>query len=160
MFELRKPSLDAEAARKSGIREAQIYNRVYQEVLQEVEQYSHNNNIALVIGFNGDPINPDRPTDIARMVTQPVVYHAKSIDITPMISLPRAFAHGTAGRTLREATQCRCSRPGSESRDDSVIGVPPRLGKDRPAGGRMDSILLLSWMTGRSGWIGLAMSER
>ena len=76
------------------LREAQIYAHVYQEVQQEVEYYCSNNNVALVMSFNGDPINPDKPQDIARMVTQPVVYHAKSIDITPIILQGIRARHG------------------------------------------------------------------
>ncbi len=76
------------------LREAQVFNRVYQEVQQEVEYYCANNNVALVLQFNGDPINPDKPADIGRMVTQQVVYHAKSIDITPIILQSIRARHG------------------------------------------------------------------
>ena len=68
-----------------GSRRAQIFNRVYLEILQEVEYYCANNNIALALNFNGDVINPDRPQAVERMLSEPVVYHAKSIDITPFI---------------------------------------------------------------------------
>ena len=76
------------------LRDAQIWNRVYQEILQEVEYYCANNNIALVMNFNGDPVNQDRPNDVDRMIRQSVVYHAKSIDITPIILQSIRTRHG------------------------------------------------------------------
>ncbi len=126
---------------------------MYQEVLQEVEYYCANNNVALVMSFNGDQINPDKPTDIARMVTQPVVYHAKSIDITPIILQAIRTRHGW--------TDNQAHGESAAARSDSIAPSACGRGWARIARrGCTESIPLLSWMTGFSGWMGHATSER
>ena len=66
-------------------REAKIYYNVYQEIMQEVQYVAAANNISMVLSFNGDPVNPEKPEDVARGLNQPVVYYAKELDITPLI---------------------------------------------------------------------------
>jgi Skp family chaperone for outer membrane proteins len=67
------------------LRESQIYNRVYQEIYQEVAYYCNSNGIGVVVKFNGDPLDADRPDDVLRVINQQVVYHAKQVDITGII---------------------------------------------------------------------------
>ena len=124
-------------SRSSPFATRKCYNRVYQEVLQEVEYYCANNNIALVMNFNGDPINPDRPNDIERMIRQPVVYHAKSIDITPIILQSIRTRHGWTDAP-------RTATPQGVNPNDSL--TPRRaaaVGQGLPGRGRMESIPLL-----------------
>lgn len=66
-------------------REAKIYWLVYQEILDEVRNYSERNGIALVLRFNGDPIDPDNPPEVVKQLNKPVVYYNRAIDITPVI---------------------------------------------------------------------------
>jgi Skp family chaperone for outer membrane proteins len=66
-------------------REAKVYFNVYTEIMQEVQYYCSVNNIGVVIRFNGDPINVEKPDDVLRGVNQQVVYYSKELDITPAI---------------------------------------------------------------------------
>jgi Skp family chaperone for outer membrane proteins len=66
-------------------REAKIYYNVYTEIMQEVQYLAAANNISMVLTFNGDPINPEKPDDVLRGINNPVVYYDKSLDITPSI---------------------------------------------------------------------------
>jgi Skp family chaperone for outer membrane proteins len=66
-------------------REAKIHFNVYQEILQEVTYYCQTNNIGVVVRFNGDPVNAEKPDDILRGMNQQVIYYHKDLDITPII---------------------------------------------------------------------------
>ena len=47
-----------------------------------MEYYAQQNNIGLVLRFNGDQVNPDRPEAILKAINKPVVSQ-NNIDITP-----------------------------------------------------------------------------
>ncbi len=89
-------------------REAQIYSMVYQEISQEVADYCKQYNITLVLKYNGDPLDPNHPEDVLRVINGPVVYHAPQTDITSIIvdSLNRRLA-GARGADNRYAPQPR-----------------------------------------------------
>jgi len=63
-------------------REAQVYYQTYLQVSSTVEYYAQQNNIGLVLRFNGDKVNPDRPENILKAINKPVVSQ-NNIDITP-----------------------------------------------------------------------------
>lgn len=63
-------------------REAKVYYQTYLQVSSTVEYYAQQNNIGLVLRFNGDQINPDRPEAILKAINKPVVSQ-NNIDITP-----------------------------------------------------------------------------
>ncbi len=65
--------------------EATIYHNVYQEILQATEYYCKQNNIDMVLKFNGDPVDVNRPESIQNELYKPVVWYQKSLDITPAI---------------------------------------------------------------------------
>jgi Skp family chaperone for outer membrane proteins len=65
--------------------EAKIYNTVYQEIQQEVEYYASSNNIAMVVRFNGDPVDVENPEDVLRSINSTVIWYNKAYDITPVI---------------------------------------------------------------------------
>jgi Skp family chaperone for outer membrane proteins len=65
--------------------EAKIYFTVYKEVEQEVDYYCSSKNIDLVLRFNGDPVDVDKPDSVLSFINKPVVYYDKSRDITPII---------------------------------------------------------------------------
>ena len=79
-------------------REAKVYYNVYTEIMQEVQYYCSVNNIGVVIRFNGDQINVEKPDDVLRGVNQQVVYYSKDLDITPAI-LNRLGPKPKAGTT-------------------------------------------------------------
>jgi len=66
-------------------REARIYHTVYQEISQEVDYYCANKGIDMVLRFNGDPVDVDKPDSVLSYINKPVVWYDKSRDITPII---------------------------------------------------------------------------
>jgi Skp family chaperone for outer membrane proteins len=66
-------------------REAKIYFTVYKEIEQEVDYYCQNKGIDLVLRFNGDPADVDKPDSVLSFINKPVVYYDKSRDITKPI---------------------------------------------------------------------------
>lgn len=66
-------------------RQASILANVYLEITNVVKQFSMANGIGLVIQFNGEPIDPNKPFDTAKAITRPLVYVAPTRDITPHI---------------------------------------------------------------------------
>lgn len=67
------------------LREAKLYYAVYQEIEQVVRYYATQNNIALVLRFNGEPADPDDPDSILREINKPVIYFAQTLDLTPVV---------------------------------------------------------------------------
>ncbi len=65
-------------------REAKIYYTTYQEVSGAVRYFAQQNNIGMVLRFNGDPIDPNQREDVMRAIMQPIV-HQNNIDITPEV---------------------------------------------------------------------------
>lgn len=66
-------------------RQAAILANVYLEITNVVKQFSTQNGIGMVIQFNGEPIDPNKPFDTAKAITRPLVYVAPNRDITPHI---------------------------------------------------------------------------
>ena len=69
-------------------KEAHHYFNAYREISDEVTYYCQQRGISLVLNFNGDNIHEDNPDDVARGISNKVVYYTKNLDITPYI-LPR-----------------------------------------------------------------------
>ena len=65
--------------------ESKMYYTVYQEVLDEVRFYAERNGVNLVLRFNGDPIDTNKPEEVLKELNKSVVYYNTSIDITPII---------------------------------------------------------------------------
>ena len=63
-------------------REAKVYYQTYLQVSQTVQYFAQQNNIGLVLRFNGDSINPENPKAILNAINKPVVSQ-NNIDITP-----------------------------------------------------------------------------
>jgi len=66
-------------------REAKIYYQTYQEVLYEVDNYAKHNGIAMVLRFNGDPVDMDVPQSVLTHINKPVVWYAQDRDITKVV---------------------------------------------------------------------------
>ena len=69
-------------------KEAKLYFNAYREICEEVSYYCEHRGIILVLNFNHDNIHEESADDIARGISNKVVYHTKELDITPYI-LPR-----------------------------------------------------------------------
>jgi Skp family chaperone for outer membrane proteins len=84
--------------------EAKIYHNVYQEVLQVTDDYCKRNSIDMVLRFNGDNPDVDKPETILAFINKPVVWYQKQLDITPIIlqelnrTAPAANRNGAASR--------------------------------------------------------------
>ncbi|MBN2475646.1 MAG: OmpH family outer membrane protein [Pirellulales bacterium] len=65
--------------------EAKIYFTVYQQISQHVRYYAQQNGISMVLRFNGDPADINKPDTVLRDINKPVVWHAEHLDITPII---------------------------------------------------------------------------
>ena len=66
-------------------REATVYMQVYDEVEKAVTQFAREHRIAVVHGFDGDPVDSGDRNQILRGITKPIVYYEPGIDITPDI---------------------------------------------------------------------------
>lgn len=65
--------------------EAKIYHTIYQEMMQEVDYYAATNGLAMVLRFNGDAVDVQKPEDVLRQINQPIIWFPKGRDITPEI---------------------------------------------------------------------------
>jgi Skp family chaperone for outer membrane proteins len=65
--------------------EAKIYHSVYQEIWQATDYFTKQNGIDIVLRFNGDPVDVDRPDSVLAFINKPVVWYQKNLDITPAI---------------------------------------------------------------------------
>ena len=65
--------------------EAHNYYTVYTEMMQEVEYFAANNGVAMVMRFNGDPVDMQKPDDVLREINKPVLWFPAGCDITGFI---------------------------------------------------------------------------
>jgi Skp family chaperone for outer membrane proteins len=84
--ELKKTAatLHAEVQRQKDAflrQEAAIYVETYDEVQAAVGEYAAEHGIKLVLRFNGDPFDRNKPDEVAKELNRSVIYHA-GIDIT------------------------------------------------------------------------------
>ncbi len=66
-------------------KESQILWNVYYEIQTETKRYCEQNGIGLVVQFNGDKIDSNRPEEVVKGMSRPIVYNAQQLDITPWI---------------------------------------------------------------------------
>lgn len=85
-------------------RESMIYHSVYQEVLQTTDYFCKQQRIDMVLRFNGEPVDVQRPDSVLTFINRPVVWYDPGLDITDLIlqSLNRGAA-APAGNDPRGA---------------------------------------------------------
>lgn len=66
-------------------REATIYHNVYQEIWQATDYFCRQNAIDMVLRFNGDPVDVQRPDSVLTYINKPVVWYDPGLDITEAI---------------------------------------------------------------------------
>lgn len=66
-------------------KESSLYYAVHQEIQRAVYDYSLQNNVSLVLRFNGEPVDKTQPEDVLRGVNSSVVWYSQSLDITKTI---------------------------------------------------------------------------
>jgi Skp family chaperone for outer membrane proteins len=105
--------------------EAKIYYNVYQEITEQVKYYSEQNGIALVLRFNGDPIDRNDPQEVLKELNKSVLYYNRAIDITPII-LEIINRNAPGGRQGGAVPQT--STPGAPgfAPPGAPPGLPPR----------------------------------
>jgi len=84
--ELKKTAetLNAEVKREKEaflLQEATIYVETYDEIQAAVRHYADEHGIKLVLRFNGDPVNREKPAEVLKELNKSVIYQA-GIDIT------------------------------------------------------------------------------
>ena len=85
-------------------RESMIYHSVYQEILQTTDYFCKQQHIDMVLRFNGEPVDVQRPDSVLTFINRPVVWYDPGLDITDLIlaSLNRGAA-APAGNDPRGA---------------------------------------------------------
>ena len=105
--------------------EAKIYYNVYQEITEHVRYYSEQHGIALVLRFNGDPVDRNDPQEVLKELNKSVLYYNRSIDITPVIleEINRKAPGGPQGGAVPQT-----STPGAPgfAPPGAPPGLPPR----------------------------------
>lgn len=66
-------------------REAMIYHNVYQEIWQATDYFCKQNSIDMVLRFNGEPVDVQRPDSVLTFINKPVVWYDPGLDITDAI---------------------------------------------------------------------------
>jgi Skp family chaperone for outer membrane proteins len=66
-------------------REAKVYLQVYTDIERAVAQFAREHGIAVVLRFDGDPVDGADRNQILRGITKPIVYYEAGNDITPDI---------------------------------------------------------------------------
>jgi Skp family chaperone for outer membrane proteins len=67
------------------VREAKIYNQVYQEIAKEVEMFAAANGISTVLRVSGDQVDPNDPQAVLQNINRQVIYSSRNMDITGAI---------------------------------------------------------------------------
>ena len=66
-------------------KEAKIYHSVYQEILQATDYFCKQNRVDIVLKFNADKVDAERPDSVLTWINKPVVWYASDLDITDAI---------------------------------------------------------------------------
>jgi Skp family chaperone for outer membrane proteins len=105
-------SLWADKQRKEiRSRESEILWNVYYEIQTAVKTYCERSGVGMVIQYNGEPIDPRKPTAVAQGIARPIVYVAQNRDITPIIldmcvrGAPQVNPDGRQGVPLPDGTR-------------------------------------------------------
>ncbi len=61
--------------------ESKLYYTTFTQVSGVIQQYAQQNQIGLVLRFNGDEIDPNKPQELLKAINNPIIYQ-NSIDIT------------------------------------------------------------------------------
>ncbi len=79
-------------------KEAHLYYNAYREIGEEVKFFCQQHGITMVLNFNGDQIHEENPDEVARGISNKVVFYTENLDITRYI-LPR-FAREQAAQNV------------------------------------------------------------
>ena len=106
------------------LREAKIYNQVYQEVAKEVEMFAAANGIAAVFRVSGDDVNPNDPQMVLQSINRQVIFSTAAWTSPPR-SWSGSTATAAAPRKIRATPPGRSACRGPVRVSGSVRGLPP-----------------------------------
>jgi Skp family chaperone for outer membrane proteins len=66
-------------------RESMIYHSVYQEILHTTDYFCKEHGIDMVLRFNGEPVDIQRPESVLTFINRPVVWYDPGLDITDLV---------------------------------------------------------------------------
>jgi Skp family chaperone for outer membrane proteins len=66
-------------------RESMIYHSVYQEILHATDYFCKEHGIDMVLRFNGEQVDVQRPDSVLNFINRPVVWYDPGLDITDLI---------------------------------------------------------------------------
>jgi Skp family chaperone for outer membrane proteins len=92
-------------------RQAKLYYQTYLEVVDAVNVFATSHNIALVMRFNGEPVDPNKREDVMRDINKQVVIQ-NHIDITPDVLM--LLNRDTQGVRPAGVQPSVTTRPGSQ----------------------------------------------
>jgi Skp family chaperone for outer membrane proteins len=86
-------------------REAKIYHAVYQEIWQATDYFCKQNRIDMVLRFNGEAVDVERPDSVLTFINKPVVWYDRGLDITDAVlqDLNRTAIQPAANRNAAPA---------------------------------------------------------
>jgi Skp family chaperone for outer membrane proteins len=90
-------------------REAKIYHSVYQEVWEATDYFCKQHQIDMVLRFNGDPVDVERPDSVLAYINKPVVWYDQGLDITDLIlkDLNKRSINPNSNSALRQSVPLR-----------------------------------------------------
>jgi Skp family chaperone for outer membrane proteins len=96
-------------------RQAKLYYQTYLQVVEAVNVYAKSHNIALVMRFNGEPVDPLKREEMMRDINKQVVVQ-NQIDITPdvLTLLNRESPQQTQQRPAGVGGVPRTAQPGTQ----------------------------------------------
>jgi len=132
----RQATLPAEIAtkRKEFVeREARLYYDAYQEIMKDVEKLAKSQHIAIVLNASHQEINAGDPNDVARGISNKVIWFDDSIDLTPVLekNYSQCPAPAAAGKEASVAAESE-----KRSKQTGQAGVPsfvPHTGYGLPS---------------------------
>jgi Skp family chaperone for outer membrane proteins len=92
-------------------REAMIYHNVYQEIWQATDYFCRQNAIDMVLKFNADAVDVQRPDTVIAFINRPVVWYDPGLDITDAI--------------LRDVNRPAANTPGANNPGADQRGAQP-----------------------------------
>jgi Skp family chaperone for outer membrane proteins len=110
--------------------ESYILWNVYKEISLETQRYAQVNGIGIVIQFNGQAVDPNKPTEIFQGITRPIVYNAPHLNITGPVLAQLNRGQATARVPVGPGTGPVRTQP--QTRPRGNIGVPAPRTQFRP----------------------------
>ena len=114
-------------------REARLYLEVYQEIKKDVAKIAKSQRLTLVLNANLDEINRDNPEEVARGISNKVVWFDDSIDLTPQLEGNYANSTIPAAKDKRPSIVAESNGHGNRPAPAELPAILPRAASGLPA---------------------------